>query len=110
MTSTLRHAAPIGAALAAIALLMAPTAVASPDVTPGNTGEFLDELNLTNATLPGKTPVEMIKAGYAACQDLRNGASVLDEMSAVERAYAFTQGTLFVSAATTNLCPDFASG
>jgi hypothetical protein len=33
-------------------------------------------------------------------------------MSAVESAYTLPmgQGTLFVSAATTNLCPDFASG
>jgi hypothetical protein len=29
-------------------------------------------------------------------------------MTAVEQAYSFGQGTLFVSAATTHLCPDFA--
>jgi hypothetical protein len=30
------------------------------------------------------------------------------QTSAVEQTYHFSQGTLFVSAATTNLCPDFA--
>ncbi|MET8650912.1 DUF732 domain-containing protein [Nocardia aurea] len=70
---------------------------------------FVDEISLNNATLPGKSADEMIIAGYATCDHLRAGVSVLDEISAVERDYRFGQGTLFVSAATTNLCPDFAS-
>lgn len=70
---------------------------------------FVDEISLNNATLPGKTAAEMITAGYATCDHLRGGVTVLDEISVVERAYRFSQGTLFVSAATTNLCPDFAS-
>lgn len=69
---------------------------------------FLDEISINNAGLPGKTADEMVAAGYATCDHLRQGTSVLDEMSAVERTYNFNQGTLFVSAATTNLCPDFA--
>ena len=69
---------------------------------------FLDEIIINNATLPGKTADEMVAAGYATCDRLRNGGSVLDEMAAVEQMYHFSQGTLFVSAATTNLCPDFA--
>ncbi|MEU8898685.1 DUF732 domain-containing protein [Nocardia sp. NPDC048505] len=69
---------------------------------------FVDEISLNNATLPGKSAAEMISAGYLTCDHLRAGASVLDETAAVERAYRFEQGTLFVSAAATNLCPDFA--
>jgi len=78
------------------------TAMATP-------ASFLDEITINNATLPGKTADEMVAAGYATCDHLRSGVSVLDEMSAVEQAYQFNQGTLFVSAATTNLCPDFAA-
>ena len=107
MISTMRCAVSIGAAVTAAALLLMPTAAASPDSS-GNDGMFLDQLVLTQATLPAKTPAEMVAAGYATCQDLRNGVTVLDEMSSVEEAYHFSQGTLFVSAATTNLCPDFA--
>ncbi|MGQ4615509.1 DUF732 domain-containing protein [Nocardia sp. R7R-8] len=70
---------------------------------------FFDEISLNNATLPGKSATEMITAGYATCDHLRAGVSVLDEISSVERVYRFSQGTLFVSAATTNLCPEFAS-
>ncbi|WP_169813128.1 DUF732 domain-containing protein [Nocardia jejuensis] len=70
---------------------------------------FVDEISLNNATLPARSAAEMITAGYATCDDLRGGVSVLDEISAVERTYRFDQGTLFVSAATTNLCPDFVS-
>ncbi|KAA8877356.1 DUF732 domain-containing protein [Nocardia colli] len=70
---------------------------------------FVDEISVNNATLPGRSTAEMITAGYATCDDLRRGVTVLDEISAVERTYRFSQGTLFVSAATTNLCPDFAS-
>jgi hypothetical protein len=46
------------------------------------------------------------------CDQLRSGVSVLDEMTAAEQEFqlASGQGTLFVSAATTNLCPDFAAG
>lgn len=98
----------LAAAVTVCGLLLAPTAVADPDSASGNAGLFLEQLNLSQATLPGKTPAEMVTAGYAACSDLRTGTSVLDEMSAVERTYNFSQGTLFVSAATTNLCPDFA--
>ncbi|MFC9440458.1 DUF732 domain-containing protein, partial [Nocardia sp. NPDC057030] len=68
-----------------------------------------DEISVNNATLPGRSTAEMISAGYATCDHLRRGVPVLDEVSAVERAYQFGQGTLFVSAATTHLCPDFAS-
>lgn len=88
----------------AVAMMLAPVAPASSD------GQFLDEITTINATLPGKTPAQMVAAGYAACAELRNGTSVLDEMSAVERRYHFDQGSSFVSAATTNLCPDFAAG
>ena len=47
-------------------------------------------------------------SGYEACSALKSGTSILDEMSAVEQKYGISQGALFVSAATTNLCPDFA--
>ncbi|KAA0016774.1 DUF732 domain-containing protein [Antrihabitans cavernicola] len=69
---------------------------------------FMDEITINGATLPGMTADQMIAAGYATCDHLRAGVSVLDEMSAVEQTYHFNQGTLFVSAATTNLCPNFA--
>ena len=101
MKRTLGVVAPV-AALAAAALAFAPAALASP------ADQFLDELGTLKISLPGKTASETVAAGYEACSALRNGTSVLDEMSAVEKKYGFSQGTLFVSAATTNLCPDFA--
>jgi hypothetical protein len=85
------------------AVVPAGTTATSSDASP-----FLDQLRANNVSLPGKTPAETLAAGNAACADLRSGVSVLDEMSAVEKRYGFNQGTLFVSAATTNLCPDFA--
>ncbi|MFD3707578.1 DUF732 domain-containing protein [Nocardia sp. NPDC058658] len=70
---------------------------------------FLEEIRINNATLPGKSTSEMVTAGHATCTHLRGGVSVLDETAAVERTHQFGQGPLFVSAATTNLCPDFVS-
>jgi Protein of unknown function (DUF732) len=85
----------------AAAIVCAPAAAATPET-------FLDELHWNNVWLPNKTPGEVIGAGYATCGHLRGGTTVLDEMTSVEQAYQFNQGALFVSAATTNLCPDFA--
>jgi hypothetical protein len=99
LKSKLKKLAPAG--LAVMAVAFAPSAAASPD-------SFLDELNTNNAAIPGFTPGQNIGAGYETCGKLRGGASVLDQMTEVEQIYHFSQGTLFVSAATTNLCPDFA--
>ena len=104
MISNLRIAALVAGAVSAAALACAPIAAATGE------DQFLDELNTLNVTLPGKTPSEVIAAGHTTCAELRSGTSVLDEMSAVEHTYQFTRGTLFGSAATTNLCPDFAVG
>ncbi len=93
---------PVALALTAAALGLAPIASASPE------DSFMDELRTTNAAPPDMEYREIVSAGYETCSELRSGASVLDEMSAVENQYHFNQGTLFVSAATTNLCPDFA--
>ena len=82
-------------------MMCAPAATADP-------GTFLEELTINNAWLPGKNAEQVIAAGYGACADLRSGVPVLDEMSRVEQLYQFQQGTLFVSAASTHLCPDFA--
>jgi hypothetical protein len=73
---------------------------------------FLDELATLNIPLIGGNQADTVGAGYHVCDDLRGGASVLDEMDAAEQMFqlASGQGTLFVSAATTNLCPDFAAG
>lgn len=87
-------------AATAVVLLFAPIAGATGD------GSFLDELSTNHVSLPGKTPAEVVAAGYATCNHIRSGTSVLDEMDAVEKAYHMNQGTLFVSAATTHLCPD----
>ena len=86
------------------ALVTAPVAAAAPR------DQFLDELAALNIVLPGANQADTVGAGYHTCDDLRNGGSVLDEMAAAERMYHLVpgQGTLFVSAATTNLCPDFA--
>src|SRR5882757_7772403 len=90
----------VSMAAVAAALTLTPVAVAG-------SNEFLEELNINQVWLPSKTPEEVIGAGYATCAHLRSGTTVLDEMAAVERVYGFNQGTLFVSAASTNLCPDF---
>ncbi len=101
MKANLRVVALAAGASIVAAMMCAPVAAATPE-------SFLDELHTNNVWLPNKTPDEVIGAGYATCGHLRGGTSVLDEMSAVEQTYQFHQGTLFVSAATTNLCPDFA--
>ena len=97
----LRILGPTTLVVVAASLTFAHTAAATPE-------SFLEELHINNVWLPGKTPAEVIGAGYETCGHLRAGTTVLDEMSAVEQIYQFNQGTLFVSAATTQLCPDFA--
>jgi hypothetical protein len=98
--------APVALAVALAALAAAPAASAAPR------DAFLDELATLNIPLIGGTQADTVGAGYHVCDQLRGGASVLDTMSAAEQMYhlASGQGTLFVSAATTNLCPDFAAG
>jgi hypothetical protein len=93
----------LAGALSGAALAFGPVATASP-------ASFIDELNTNKVWLPQKTPEEVIGAGFKTCSDLRGGTPVLDEMTAVEQRYNFDQGTLFVSAATTHLCPEFAAG
>jgi hypothetical protein len=104
--SSIARFTPIALALAAAALAAAPIAAAEPS------DAFLDELGWNNVALPGVNAADTVAAGYHACDQLRSGTSVLDEMSAVESLYKLPmgQGTLFVSAATTNLCPNFAAG
>ena len=98
--------APVTLAVALAALAAAPNASASPRDT------FLDELATLNIPLIGGTQDGTVSACNQVCDQLRGGASVLDTMSAAEQMYQLApgQGTLFVSAATTNLCPDFAAG
>jgi hypothetical protein len=93
---------PAALALTAVALGFAPIASASPE------DSFMDQLRTTNAEPPNMEYRQIVSVGYQTCSELRSGTSVLDEMSAVENKYHFNQGTLFVGAATTNLCPDFA--
>lgn len=97
---------PVALAVTLAALATAPIASAEPR------DMFLDELATLNIPLIGGTQADTVGAGYHVCDDLRSGASVLDEMDAAEQNFqlASGQGTLFVSAATTNLCPDFAAG
>lgn len=83
--------------------------ISAPIASANTESQFLDELRTNHVALPGKDSQQTVAAGYATCGHLKHGTSVLDEMSAVERQYTFDQGTLFVSAATTNLCPDFAA-
>jgi uncharacterized protein DUF732 len=96
--------APVACAVAVAALAAAP--IASADAA----SSFLDELGTLNISLPGKTPAQTVAAGYDSCARLKTNPSVLDEMAGVEQRYGLPtgQGTLFVSAATTNLCPNFA--
>ncbi|MGV9720652.1 DUF732 domain-containing protein [Nocardia beijingensis] len=101
---TFAVATAVTAAALAATVLGGTTATADPSAE----GSFLEEISINNATLPGKKPDEMVAAGYATCDHLRGGTSVLDEIAAVETTYHFHQGALFVSAATTNLCPGFA--
>ncbi len=91
---------------AAVALAAAPAASAYPR------DDFLAELAALNIVMPWTEQADTVAAGYHSCDNLRQGVSVLDEMANVEREYGLPagQGTLFVSAATTNLCPDFAAG
>lgn len=94
------------AAAAAAALATAPAAAAYPR------DDFLNELAINNVVMPWPEQADTVAAGYRTCDNLRQGVSVLDEMSNVESEYQLPsgQGTLFVSAATTNLCPNFAAG
>lgn len=94
------------ASASVVALAAAPAASASPR------DDFLTELADLNIVMPWPEQADTVAAGYRTCDNLRHGGSVLDEMSNVEREYNLPsgQGTLFVSAATTNLCPDFAAG
>ena len=73
---------------------------------------FLDELATLNVYIPEANAADTVAAGNQVCNELRGGTSVLDEMSRAEETLRLPsgQGTLFVSAATTNLCPDFAAG
>lgn len=93
-----------GAATAALAIVAAPVASAEPR------DGFLDELATLNIVLPGTTIADTVGAGYHACDLLRSGTTVLDAIDAAEHDYMLPpgQGALIVSAATTNLCPDFA--
>ena len=88
-------------ALAIGAVVCAPSAAAD-----GN--GFLNELRANNGQLPGKTATEMVIARYQTCSELSRGASVPEAASAVEQRYGISDGTVFVNAATTNICPDFA--
>ncbi|GAB3038925.1 DUF732 domain-containing protein [Mycobacterium bourgelatii] len=101
MKSIVRIVAAALAAPAAAAVVCAPGASAD-----GN--GFLNELRATESQLPGKTAAEMVTAGYFTCGNLRRGALVPDEINAVEQRYGIPDGTAFVNAAITNLCPDFA--
>ncbi len=97
---------PVALAVTLAALAGAPVASAEPrDV-------FLDELATLNVYIPGANAADTVGAGYQVCNELRGGTSVLDEMDRTEQIFQLPsgQGTLFVSAATTNLCPDFAAG
>ncbi|UGT60326.1 DUF732 domain-containing protein [Nocardia asteroides] len=108
MSTTRTHLRTLTVAAAiAFAALGGTVATAAAD-TGGAEVAFLEEIGINNATLPGKSADEMVVAGYQTCGHLRAGGSILDEISAVEQTYHFDQGTLFVSAASTNLCPDFA--
>ncbi|AFM15257.1 Protein of unknown function (DUF732) [Mycolicibacterium chubuense NBB4] len=91
-------------------LVVAAAGAAMPVASAEPRDEFLDELATLGVFLPGTDQPQTVAAGYRACDELRSGVSVLDEMAAVEGTYHLPpgQGTLFVSAATTNLCPDFA--
>ena len=99
--------APAGAlAVALAAFVGAPVASAGPNDV------FLDELATLNVSIPEANAADTVAAGNQVCNELRGGTSVLDEMSRAEETFRLPsgQGTLFVSAATTNLCPDFAAG
>jgi len=97
---------PVALAVTLAALAGAPVASAEPP------DMFLDELATLNVYIPGANAADTVGAGNQVCDELRGGASVLDEMSQAEEIFRLPsgQGTLFVSAATTNLCPDFAAG
>lgn len=99
----------VGSCISALAALALAT-VAAPAASAEPRDGFLDELATLNIVLPGAGVADTVGAGYHTCDLLRSGTTVLDAMDAAERDYMLPpgQGTLFVSAATTNLCPDFA--
>lgn len=94
---------------AAVALGFAVALAAAP-LASADQGSFLEELGINGVSAPGLTSQQMISAGLGVCGSLTSGASVLDQMDSIEQQLGLApgQGTLFVSAATTNLCPDFA--
>ena len=98
---------------ATVALAVTLTALAGAAVASAEPRDaFLDELATLNVYIPEANGAATVAAGNQVCDELRGGTSVLDEMSRAEEIFRLPsgQGTLFVSAATTNLCPDFAAG
>ena len=96
--------------VALVATLAALAGAPVPSAEPRDS--FLDELATLNVFIPGANTADTVGAGYQVCDELRGGTSVLDEMARAEEIFQLPsgQGTLFVSAATTSLCPDFAAG
>lgn len=85
-------------------------AIATAPLAAASEGTFLEELGINGVGAPGLTADDLLSAGYGVCGALTSGASILDQMDSVEQQLGLApgQGTLFVSASTTNLCPGFA--
>lgn len=95
---------------ATLAALGFAAAVATAPLATADEGTFLEELSINGVVPPGLMTYQVVSAGYTICTALTGGASILDEMDLAEQELGLApgQGTLFVSAATTNLCPNFA--
>jgi hypothetical protein len=89
---------------AAMALMLAPAAVASADNTDNKDVEFTNYLASSGIHLG--TPSQTGNMGRTMCQDLAAGYTQNDEVDQLKLRMDQSQARLFVLAATAEYCPD----
>ncbi|MGE0214300.1 DUF732 domain-containing protein [Mycolicibacterium sp.] len=91
------------AAFAAVALVTAPSAFATPE------DDFLQVIAGGGITWPeGKEP-QVVETGYAVCQDWDNGATFEQEVADLTSVTGWSeyQAGYFIGAATGAFCPEY---
>ncbi|KWX66464.1 DUF732 domain-containing protein [Mycobacterium sp. NAZ190054] len=91
------------AALAAVALIGAPAALAAPE------DDFLNVISGGGITWPPDKTPQVIETGYAVCQDWDSGASFEQEVADLTSVTNWSdyQAGYFIGAATGAFCPQY---